>query len=92
MIASFCKRNYFSANEKAAREFARKSFVEPSRMFLTPMLIGSLNESRSKEEKEKLEKELERRMEEVIARDPDKFNMSIIVHFVLTHSLTHSLQ
>ena len=83
MIASFCKRNYFSANEKAAREFARKSFVEPSRTFLTPMLIGSLNESRSKEEKEKLEKELEKRMEEVIAREPDKFNMSIIVHFVL---------
>lgn len=52
-------------------------------MFLTPLLLGSLDETRSKEERERIEKEIEARLEEAVTKEPDAFNMRILVHFVL---------
>ena len=76
-------RMLFSADVEAAREFARTAFVVPSHMFLRPLLMGSLNESRTKEERERIEQEMDARLEAAIMKEPQQFNMKILVHFVL---------
>ena len=57
------------------------------RMFFTGVLLETLGEWRSEEERDELAKVYEQRLEDAIAKEPEQFHLKVITNFVVVRKV-----